>query len=186
MTNLRRSKLSRALLAASVTPFFLTALPGQAQDESVSRLEEVVVTARKRSESLQDVPVAVSALTPSQLEQSAIQSMVDVSKLVPNVELHMVSQSGASLGASIRGIGFDDLEKTFEPTVGIAVDGVFMASNSGAVLDFFDVAAIEVLRGPQGTLYGRNTIGGVVNVTRTQPTGCLLYTSDAADDLLQV
>ena len=97
--------------------------------------------------------------------------MVDVAKLVPNVELHMVTQSGAALGASIRGIGFDDLEKTFEPTVGIAVDGVFMASNSGAVLDFFDVAAIEVLRGPQGTLYGRNTIGGVVNVTRTQPTG---------------
>lgn len=171
MTNLRKSKLSRALLAASITPFFLAALPSQAQDQSVSRLEEVVVTARKRSESLQDVPVAVSALTPTQIEQSGIQSMVDVAKLVPNVELHMVTQSGAALGASIRGIGFDDLEKTFEPTVGIAVDGVFMASNSGAVLDFFDVAAIEVLRGPQGTLYGRNTIGGVVNVTRTQPTG---------------
>ena len=171
MSNFRKSKLTRGLLTATVAPFFLVALPSYAQDDSTSRLEEVVVTARKRSESLQDVPVAVSALTPSQIEQSGIQSMVDVSKLVPNVELHMVTQSGAALGASIRGIGFDDLEKTFEPTVGIAVDGVFMASNSGAVLDFFDVAAIEVLRGPQGTLYGRNTIGGVINVTRTQPTG---------------
>ncbi|MEH6607842.1 MAG: TonB-dependent receptor [Halioglobus sp.] len=171
MFKFHKSRLAHGLLVAAAAPLLATSLPGQAQDESASRLEEVIVTARKRSESLQDVPVAVSALTPSQIEQSGIQSMVDVSKLVPNVELHMVSQSGASLGASIRGIGFDDLEKTFEPTVGIAVDGVFMASNSGAVLDFFDVEAIEVLRGPQGTLYGRNTIGGVVSVTRTQPTG---------------
>ena len=89
MTNLRKSKLSRALLAASATPLFLAALPSQAQDQSVSRLEEVVVTARKRSESLQDVPVAVSALTPTQIEQSGIQSMVDVGKLVPKVELHL-------------------------------------------------------------------------------------------------
>ncbi len=171
MSKFRKNRLTQGLLAVGVTPLLLVALPGNAQDDSVSRLEEVVVTARKRSESLQDVPVAVSALTPTQIEQSGIQTMVDVAKLVPNVELHVVTQSGAALGASIRGIGFDDLEKTFEPTVGVAVDGVFMASNSGAVLDFFDIAAIEVLRGPQGTLYGRNTIGGVINVTRTQPTG---------------
>ena len=70
-----------------------------------------------------------------------------------------------------EGIGFDDLEKTFEPTVGVSVDGVFMASNSGAVVDFFDIESVEVLRGPQGTLYGRNTIAGVINIKRTAPTG---------------
>jgi len=136
-----------------------------------SLIEEVVVTARKREESLQNVPVAVTALSPSQIEQSGVQTVIDVAKLVPNVELHMVSQSGAALGASIRGMAFDDLEKSYEPTVGISIDGVFMASNSGAVVDFFDIEAVEVLRGPQGTLYGRNTIAGVINIKRTKPTG---------------
>ena len=134
-------------------------------------LEEIIVTARKRSESLQNVPVAVSALSAGQLERGAVNTVLDIAKLVPNVELHTVSQSGASLGASIRGIGFDDLEKTFEPTVGVSIDGVFMASNSGAVVDFFDIASVEVLRGPQGTLFGRNTIAGVINIKRTEPTG---------------
>lgn len=156
--------ISTVLLGAAsfATPFV------QAQD---SLIEEVVVTARKREESLQNVPVAVTALSPSQIEQSGIQSVIDVAKLVPNVELHAVTQSGASLGASIRGMAFDDLEKSYEPTVGVSVDGVFMASNSGAVVDFFDIEGVEVLRGPQGTLYGRNTIAGVINIKRTKPTG---------------
>lgn len=143
----------------------------QAADEAESLMEEIVVTARKRDESLQDVPVAVSALSGSQLERGSVQTVIDIAKLVPNVELHTVTQSGAALGASIRGMAFDDLEKSYEPTVGISIDGVFMASNSGAVVDFFDVEAVEVLRGPQGTLYGRNTIAGVINIRRTEPTG---------------
>ena len=151
---------------------FAAALPQSAlAQERVSLIEEVVVTARKREESLQNVPVAVSALSPSQIEQSGVQTLIDVAKLVPNVELHMVSQSGAALGASIRGMAFDDLEKSYEPTVGISVDGVFMASNAGAIVDFFDIEGVEVLRGPQGTLFGRNTIAGVVNIKRTKPTG---------------
>ena len=76
-----------------------------------------------------------------------------------------------SLWSTIRVIGFDDIDISLEPTVGVAVDGVFMASNSGAAFDSFDVESVEVLRGPQGTLFGRNTIGGVINVTRTKPTG---------------
>jgi iron complex outermembrane receptor protein len=144
------------------------ATPVQAQD---SLIEEVVVTARKRQESLQDVPVAVTALTPNQLERGSIQRTTDIDKMVPNVELHQTYIGSESLSATIRGIGFDDIEKSLEPTVGVAVDGVFMASNSGAVFDLFDVESVEVLRGPQGTLFGRNTIGGVINVTRTKPTG---------------
>ena len=168
--SLRMSPIAIAIAATSLGT--VGSLPlstlAQAQD---SLIEEVVVTARKREESLQNVPVAVTALSPSQIEQSGIQSVIDVAKLVPNVELHAVTQSGASLGASIRGMAFDDLEKSYEPTVGVSVDGVFMASNSGAVVDFFDLEGVEVLRGPQGTLYGRNTIAGVINIKRTKPTG---------------
>ena len=164
--NIKSKKNTVLILLTAVLSMLLTSNLAFAQG-----LEEITVTARKRSESLQDVPVAVSALSAGQLERGAVQTVLDVAKLVPNVELHMVSQSGASLGASIRGIGFDDLEKTYEPTVGVSVDGVFMASNSGAVVDFFDIASVEVLRGPQGTLYGRNTIAGVINIKRTEPTG---------------
>ena len=134
-------------------------------------LEEIVVTARKRQESIQDVPVAVTAITPGQLERGSIKNIVDVAKLVPNVELHQTSQGSHSLSPSIRGLSYDDIEKSIESTIGVAIDGVFMASNSGAIFDFFDVESVEVLRGPQGTLFGRNTIGGVINVQRTEPTG---------------
>jgi len=141
-----------------------------AQEESVG-LEEIVVTARKRQESIQDVPVAVSAISPGQLERGSITSSLDLGKMVPNVELHETAIGSESISASIRGLSYDDIEKSIEPTVGIAIDGVFLASNSGGVFDLFDVESVEVLRGPQGTLFGRNTIGGVINVQRTEPTG---------------
>lgn len=164
----RKSPIALAISIAMLgTVSFATPFV-QAQD---SLIEEVIVTARKRQESLQDVPVAVTALTPNQLERGSIQRTTDIDKMVPNVELHQTYIGSESLSASIRGIGYDDIEKSLEPTVGVAVDGVFMASNSGAVFDMFDVESVEVLRGPQGTLFGRNTIGGVINVTRTKPTG---------------
>lgn len=166
----RKSPIALALCVATTSATGLLTAPSQAQAQE-SLIEEVVVTARKRQESLQDVPVAVTALTPNQLERGSIQRTTDIDKMVPNVELHQTYIGSESLSASIRGIGFDDIEKSLEPTVGVAVDGVFMASNSGAVFDMFDVESVEVLRGPQGTLFGRNTIGGVINVTRTKPTG---------------
>lgn len=177
-TNLLNGTRRIGLTSASAFIFAATAFvgasvgltSGEAQAQS-SGVDEIIVTARRRDESIQDVPVAVSALSAGQLERGAIQTVVDLEKLAPNVKLHTIAQAGAALGASIRGMGFDDLEKTYEPTVGMSVDGVFMASNAGAVLDFFDIESIEVLRGPQGTLFGRNTIAGVINVRRTAPTG---------------
>ena len=159
-----------ALIAGSL---MVTGFSGAliAQDESALRLEEVIVTARKREESIQDVPVAVTALTPGQLERGSIMRSTDISKMAPNVELHETYIGSESLSATIRGIGYDDIEKSIEPTVGVAIDGVFMATNSGGVFDMFDVASVEVLRGPQGTLFGRNTTGGVISVKRTEPTG---------------
>ena len=134
-------------------------------------LEEVVVKARYRSESLQDVPVAVTALSGDFVASNNVQNLLDVEKYVPNVEFTIMPFAGQALSASIRGLAFDDLEKSFEPTVGVAIDGMFMGTSAGANVDFFDVASVEILRGPQGTLFGRNTIGGLVNIRRTRPTG---------------
>jgi len=121
--------LAVALLAGSVMT-----VPALAQDDGATNtLEEVLVMARKRQESIQDVPVAVTALTPMQLERGSIQRTTDLDKLAPNVELHQTYIGSESLSATIRGIGFDDIEKSLEPTVGVAIDGVFLASNTGAV-----------------------------------------------------
>ena len=170
--NSTKAKFGMLLTASISAMTFSSFTLGQEDDTAgTSRLEEIVVTARKRQESIQDVPVAVTALSPGQLERGSIVSSLELGKLVPNVELHETAIGSESLSASIRGTSYDDIEKSIEPTVGVAIDGVFLASNSGGVFDLFDVESLEVLRGPQGTLFGRNTIGGVINVQRTEPTG---------------
>ena len=139
--------------------------------QATGGLEEVVVTSRYRKESMQDVPVAVTALSGNFMEDNNIMSMLDIEKYSPNVEFTIMAFAGGALSASIRGLSFDDLEKSFEPTVGVSIDGMFLGTNAGANIDFFDVESVEVLRGPQGTLFGRNTIAGAVNIKRTRPTG---------------
>lgn len=141
------------------------------EEDSTARLDTIVVNARKREESLQDVPLAVTAFDERALERTFADTVDELEKFVPNVELSDIAFSGQALGASIRGISFADLEKTYEPAIGFSIDGVFLATNTGAAIDTFDIESIEILRGPQGTLYGRNTVGGVINVTRTRPTG---------------
>lgn len=163
-----RTTFKKLLLPSLISALALPALPAFAQE---SYLEEVIVSARKRLETVQDIPLAVTAITPGQLERGSITTSIDVAKLVPNVVFSEAGIGSQSLSASIRGLAYDDIEKSIEPTVGISIDGVFLASNSGGVFDFFDVQSVEVLRGPQGTLFGRNTIGGVISVERTEPTG---------------
>ena len=138
---------------------------------TAAQVEEITVTARKRVESLQDVPIAVTALNAAKVESAHATTITDLEKFIPNVDFADNPFAGQGLGATIRGVGFTDPEKSFEPVVGFSIDGVFLASNTGGAIDAFDIAQIEVLRGPQGTLYGRNTVGGVVNITRTRPTG---------------
>jgi iron complex outermembrane recepter protein len=129
------------------------------QDDDV---EGVVVTARRREESLQDVPIAVSAFSEERLEQAGAQDITTLQKITPNTTVQIARGSNTTLIAFIRGVGQQDPLPGFEPGVGLYIDDVYVARPQGAVLDIFDIQRIEVLRGPQGTLYGRNTIGGAI------------------------
>ena len=143
----------------------------QARDTSV--IEEVVVTARRREERLQDTPVAVTALSAQALEARGVDNVAEVAKFAPNIRFDNAAQlSGGNYNATvfIRGVGQNDFALFSDPGVGVYVDGVYFARSIGAMLDAFDVERIEVLRGPQGTLFGKNTIGGAVLITSTQPT----------------
>jgi len=153
-------------LATAVIALEAALLAGPA----LAQVDEIRVTARKREESLQDVPLSVTAFDQTAITRTYSNTLDELEKFIPNVELSNIEFSGQTLGASIRGVSFADLEKTFEPAVGVSIDGVFLGSNTGGAIDVFDIEQVEVLRGPQGTLYGRNTIGGVINVRRTRPT----------------
>jgi iron complex outermembrane receptor protein len=150
-------------LAATVSPIALA--------EELA-LEEIVVTARKRKENLQDVGLSVSAMSKTEIERTFARDIKDLAFISPNLIIDDTSQGpGGNAAIYIRGIGVADVEKNFEPAVGVTVDGLFVGANSGAILRSLDLASLEVLRGPQGTLFGRNTIGGTINVERTRPTG---------------
>jgi iron complex outermembrane recepter protein len=136
-----------------------------------SSLEEIIVTARRRAESIQDVPVAVTAISPAALEATAAPDISDLEGLTPNLVIDPVAAGPSAAAISIRGISFEDIEKSFDPAVGVLIDGVYLGTNTGQLLDFFDFESIEVLRGPQGTLFGRNTTAGVINIQRSRPTG---------------
>ncbi len=141
-----------------------------AQEEA--GLEEITVTARKRAENLQDVGLSVTALSQTEVDRTFARDIKDLAFISPNLIIDDTSQGpGGNAAIYIRGVGVADVEKNFEPAVGVTIDGLFIGANSGAILRSIDLASVEVLRGPQGTLFGRNTIGGMVNVERTKPTG---------------
>jgi iron complex outermembrane receptor protein len=128
---------------------------------------DIVVTARRREETLLDVPIAISAFSGAQLEAAGALDVTDLAAVTPNVTLEVSRGTNSTLSAFIRGVGQQDPVAGFEPGVGIYLDDVYLNRPQAAVLDIYDVERIEVLRGPQGTLYGRNTIGGAVKyVTR--------------------
>lgn len=143
---------------------------GVALAQQADALEEVVVTARKRSENLQDVGGAVSALSAADLARRFDVDLQSFANAAPNVIIDDLQQGpGSPAAISIRGIGTTDVEKSFDPTAGVVLDGVFIGANSGAMLKALDLQGMEILRGPQGTLFGRNSIAGVINVTRRKP-----------------
>ena len=130
----------------------------------------IVVTARRREERQIDVPIAVTSISGAQLAQRGALDITDVAQAVPNVTLEASRGTNSTLSAFIRGVGQQDPVSGFEQGVGIYLDDVYLNRPQAAVLDIYDVERIEVLRGPQGTLYGRNTIGGAVKyVTKQLP-----------------
>lgn len=148
-------------------------LPAGERAAAQGVLEEIVVTAQRREESLQDTPVAVSAFTASAIQDKGLEDISEVADFTPNLVFDTTSPvSGLSSGSVvfIRGIGNTDFSLTTEPGVGTYVDGVYMSRSAGGVLDVLDVERIEVLRGPQGTLFGRNTTGGAINITSRRPS----------------
>jgi len=147
------------------------AAPTATARNEVAGIDEIIVTARRRDESIQDTPIAVTAISPSQLEGAAAVTIADLQGAAPNVLITVQATGAATANISIRGIAFADVDKSFDPAVGVDVDGVYIGTSTGQMLDFFDIDSIEILRGPQGTLFGRNTIAGVINVRRTRPTG---------------
>ncbi len=128
----------------------------------IRTLDRITVTARKREETLQDVPISVTAFTPRMLDTLNIQNLGDLDTQVPNLSIRSPPNSSSTISARIRGIGHGETWWAFDPAVGIYMDDVFVARPQGAMLDVFDIGRIEVLRGPQGTLYGKNTIGGAI------------------------
>ena len=148
----------------------VTAQETSTTNEGEGAIREIVVTAQKRAESVQAVPIAVTVLDAKALDSDTISDIRDIAGRVPSLVVDSVGAGPSAAAISIRGISFEDIEKSFDPAVGVVVDGVFIGTNTGQLLDSFDLERLEVLRGPQGTLFGRNTIGGVLNVTRTRPT----------------
>lgn len=134
-------------------------------------LEEIVVTARKRTERLQDVAASVSALSSAELDRRFDSDVRDFASASPNVVIDDTQQGPGGVAAVyIRGIGVADVEKSVDPAVGVVYDDIYLGQSSGSLLRAIDINRVEVLRGPQGTLFGRNATGGVINLARSRPS----------------
>ena len=162
-------RLSALSLAIAATAGF--GAPVMAQDQRSSGLEEIVVTAQRREASLQDTPIAITAFTEDKLNDLGVFDMAQVGDFAPNVFIGKQPSSNSNMGISIRGVGISETSLLADPKVGVYIDGVYMSKTVGGVFDIVDLERIEVLRGPQGTLFGRNTTGGAMNVTTKKPTG---------------
>ena len=185
MSHLTRARAMLSLSSGAAL-LALTAVPALAQDQTTaatapdqassappadtSGIGDIVVTARRRSERLLNTPVAITAYTADQLEKSGATDIGDLENTTPNITLTPSRGTNSTLTAFIRGVGQQDPVPGFESGVGVYIDDVYLNRPQAALLDIYDVKRIEVLRGPQGTLYGRNTIGGAIKyVTASLP-----------------
>jgi iron complex outermembrane recepter protein len=173
---MRTMLLAATALTASIASPTLaqtTAPAGQAEDQTEpaqqSGVQDIVVTAQRRGESIQDVPIAISAFSGEQLVQQGVSNTLELGQFVPN----LVAQNNTGLGSAnafyLRGLGNTETIPTFDPPVGTYVDDIYLSRQNANNLSLFDVERVEVLRGPQGTLFGRNTTGGAINVILRQP-----------------
>lgn len=164
-----RLNFSRLAIACSAT---LAQAPwAQAQDNGYA-IEEVVVTARKRVESLQETPLAVTTFSPTEMAERGFSDISQISESTPGLTFNTTAANSGSSNAAvifIRGIGQSDFYPQIDPGVGIYLDGVYISRTTGGVLDVVDISQVEILRGPQGTLFGKNTIGGAIVVNTKKP-----------------
>jgi len=171
---LKQSK--KTILMASVTTISMLSVAqvASAQDsapetQSVRVRDEIIVTARKRDESLQEYAGAITAITSSSLENNQIVNIQDIRGLVPNLYIEEALSGATTPKIFVRGIGMDNPVASFDSPIGIYIDGVYHARAFGSLSDLFDVQQVEFLRGPQGTLYGRNNSAGALRVTTNKP-----------------
>jgi len=174
-----------AVLGGIVVTSFLSG-PVQAQEQrrtaTSAMLEEVVVTARKRDENMQDVPLSVTAYGSDQLDALKVRDLESLSVGIPNVALDGAGTVKGYANFSIRGLGLNSSILSIDPTVGLFIDQVYIGVAGGTVFDLFDLESIEVLRGPQGILFGRNVTGGAVLVNTRKPTDQFEASAKAAVD----
>ncbi|WP_374471835.1 TonB-dependent receptor [Phenylobacterium sp.] len=163
--------LMKAALLASAAWSVIPTLAVAQEAAEAGVVEELVVTARRREETLKDVPVAVTALSAERLEATGATDLTTLQQSTPNTTVQVARGSNSTLISFIRGVGQQDPLWGFEPGVGLYVDDVYVARPQAAVLDIFDIERVEVLRGPQGTLYGRNTIGGAIKYVTAKIEG---------------
>ncbi|RUO75270.1 TonB-dependent receptor [Idiomarina seosinensis] len=169
--NFKQSLVAVAVSTMLASPLALAQEQEQSTEAEDAKLERIEVTARRTSESLQEVPVAVSAFGEMELERDGIEDITELQYKMPNTTFQVSRGTNSTLTAYIRGVGQQDPLWGFEPGVGIYIDDVYVARPQGAVLEVLDVQRVEVLRGPQGTLYGKNTIGGAMKYVTRDLTG---------------
>ncbi|MDO8863006.1 TonB-dependent receptor [Haliea sp. E1-2-M8] len=163
------TSLIRSAVALAVGATFALGQPAPALAQGPGKLEEVVVSARKIEESLQQTPIAVSAYSEETLREIGMETLTSLSAFTPNLQMQRGAGGDSSLVACMRGLCRTDDIITEEPMVGTYVDGFYIARMQGAFFDLLDVQQIEILRGPQGTLFGKNTAGGAINITTVRP-----------------
>lgn len=176
---MNKNSLSLRVWMAGVAPAALLALtsPASAQeaaDQSTAAvaIDDVVVTARRRSENLQDVPIAVTAVTGESMEARGFASLTDIQQMTPNLTFTPgTGGSSGQMSAYVRGVGEYDYIVTSDPAVAVFFDGVYQGRPFGALTSLMGIERVEVLRGPQGSLFGKNTIGGAISVVLKKPTG---------------
>jgi len=175
-----RRPAARMMLCAAVSLVALAGGPAHAQDataqaqasEAPTGIGDIVVTARRRNENLHDVPVAITAFTGEALQNRNITDVTALDGLAPNVKV-VESSSNVTTYIQIRGSVTTNPNPGYEPAAAMYIDGVYLGKAVGSTVDVADIDHIEVLRGPQGTLFGRNTLAGAVNIVTKKPSGQL-------------
>ncbi len=172
MTRKASARLMAASSAIALCAGVLAAGAAQAANPPAPASNEVVVTAQFREQNLQQTPIAITAVNGAQLEARSQTNLIQVAQQAPNVTLQPGSGSfGPTMQTFIRGVGQSDFNFAFEPGVGVYIDDVYFASTLGSLFDLLDLDRVEILRGPQGTLAGMNSIGGSIKLFSKKPNG---------------